>query len=273
MAGNDNSWMSEQDIQKNVPIPYHFQLREIIRNEITAGRWDVGERLPSEREFCEAYNLSRTTVREALDALVSDGLLRREKGRGTFVAEPKIVERWLGTPDGFTESMMEEGYRLETHVLSAEVVPAPYKVEVELRLSSGEPVVVLDRLRLILDEPILLVTSYLPERLVPDLVHADLVKNSLYTTLRDSYGIEIAKAQRCMEAVAANEMEARLLKINRGAPLMLIESTAFLADGTPVEFFKARHRGDRTRFLVESYKSIVSHGKRSLQEIGAWLKN
>jgi DNA-binding transcriptional regulator YhcF (GntR family) len=135
--------MSAADIDKEVPVPYHYQLRELLRDEIAAGRWEVGERLPSERELCETFNLSRTTVREAIDALVNEGLLRREKGRGTFVAEPKILESLLQTPIGFTDSMLEQGYHVETKVLRIEIVPAPRTVAHELRLRSDEPVTVI----------------------------------------------------------------------------------------------------------------------------------
>ena len=258
MENNHLYGISSTDIDKDIPIPYHYQLRELLRDEITSGRWDLGERLPSERELCEAFQLSRTTIREAIDALVDEGLLRREKGRGTFIAEPKITEKWLGAPDSFTQSMQEQGYQIETKVLNLSVIPTPYKVSRELRLRSEEPVIVLDRLRTILKEPILVVTSYLPEKLCPSLIEEDFTYNSLYQILRDKYDIQIAHAKRVMEAVAANEIEANLLNVRSGVPLLLIESTAYLEDGTPIEYFKARHRGDRTRFEVDSYKQIIA---------------
>lgn len=252
--------MSSADIDKEVPIPYHYQLRELLRDEIAAGRWEVGERLPSERELCETFNLSRTTVREAIDALVNEGLLRREKGRGTFVAEPKILESLLQTPIGFMDSMLEQGYHVETRVLRMEIVPVPRTIAHELRLRSDEPVTVIDRLRFVLNEPILLVTSYVPQKMCPSLINEDLTRNSLYHLLQGKYSLRIAHAKRFMEAVAANELEARLLNIEPGSPLMLIESTAYLEDGSPLEYFKARHRGDRTRFLVESFKRVLKNG-------------
>jgi len=255
--------MSAEDIDKEVPIPYHYQLRELLRDEIAAGRWQVGERLPSERELCETFNLSRTTVREAIEALVNEGLLRREKGRGTFVAEPKILESLLQTPIGFTDSMLEQGYHVETKVLRMEVVSAPSTIGRELRLRSDESVIVIDRLRFILNEPILLVTSYVPQKICPSLINEDLTHNSLYQLLQGKYRLKIARAKRFMEAVSANELEAKLLHIEAGSPLMLIESTAYLKDGTPLEFFKARHRGDRTRFLVESFKRVLKDGDNS----------
>jgi GntR family transcriptional regulator len=257
MSKNCFFGMSPENIHKDSPIPYHYQLRELLRDEINTGCWEVGERLPSEREICETFELSRTTVREAMDALVNEGMLRREKGRGTFVADPKIMEHWLDLPDSFTDAMQQQGYRVDTKVLNSNIIVAPHKVREELRLKANEHVIVLDRLRSILNEPILVVTSYLTESICPGLNHEDFTKYSLYQVLREKYQINIASAKRCMEAVAANELEANLLHIKIGAPLMMIESTAYLEDGTPVEYFKARHRGDRTRFQVESFKFMV----------------
>lgn len=254
--------LETEDIDKDGPLPYHFQLRELLRGDIDAGRWKVGEQLPSERELCEGFNLSRTTVREAIDALVNEGLLRREKGRGTFVAEPKILEGLLQSPTGFTDSMQEQGYRVETKVLRMEVVPARPSVARELHLPVDEQVVRIDRLRYILGEPILLVTSYVPYRLCPQLMSEELTSQSLYRLLQEKYGLRIARAKRFMEAVGANEVEAKFLGVKSGMPLMLIESTSYMEDGTPVEMFKAVHRGDRTRFLVESYSQLVVPGQR-----------
>jgi GntR family transcriptional regulator len=258
MVNNELNAISSADIDKDLPIPYHYQLRELLRDEITSGHWEVGERMPSERELCDAFNLSRTTVREAIDALVSEGLLRREKGRGTFVAEPKIREMWLKEPDSFTDSMLEQGYQIETQVLNLTVIPSPQKVARELRLRSGEPVIVLDRLRLILQEPILVVTGYIPEKFCPNLVNEDFTHYSLYHVLGEKYNIRIARARRMVEAVAATNLEASLLNIRQGAPLLLIESTSYLEDGTPIEYFKARHRGDRTSFEIDSFKQVIS---------------
>lgn len=249
--------LESEDIDKEGPLPYHYQLRELLRADIEAGRWKVGERLPSERELCETFNLSRTTVREAIDALVNEGLLRREKGRGTFLAEPKILEGLLQSPTGFTDSMHEQGYRVDTKVLRMEVTTVRPSIARELHLAVDEQVIRVERLRFILNEPILLVSSYVPYRICPRLIDEDLTRNSLYQLLQSKYGLKIARAKRFMEAVAANEFEARLLGIKPGAPLMLIESTSYMEDGMPLEYFKAVHRGDRTRFLVESYSHLL----------------
>jgi GntR family transcriptional regulator len=247
----------EELIDKSIPVPYHYQLREIWRQEIMTGRWPVNEKLPSERELGEWYEVSRPTIREAMDALVSEGLLRREKGRGTFVAEPKIVEGLLQTPYGFTDSMEDQGILFATSVLGLDIVPAPPTMARELRLPADAPVIRLERIRSVIDTPILMVTSYLPEEMFPGLLDVDFTRRSLYETLRADYGITMARARRFMEAVAANRQDAEILGVEPGDPLMLIESTTYTQDGVPFEFYRAQHRGDRTRFLVESFHAVV----------------
>ena len=249
----------EETIDKDTPIPYYYQVREILRQEVVAGKWGVNEKLPSERELCERFGLSRPTVREALDDLVGDGLLRREKGRGTFVTEPKIVEGLLQTPFGFTDSMRAQGISSVTRVLSLEVMPATPAVARELRLVDGEPVIMLERIRSIFEVPILLVTSYLPERLFPGLTEIDFQQSSLYQALRARYGMTMARARRFMEAVVASRRQGELLGIHSGDPLMRIESTTYTEDGVPFEYYLAYHRGDRTRFLVESFRTVAAN--------------
>jgi GntR family transcriptional regulator len=262
MVSGSLEGLSAKDINKDSPVPYHYQLRELLRDEIAAGRWQANELFPSERELCETFGLSRTTVREAIDTLVNEGWLYRERGKGTFVANPKIAESWLEPPLGFTDSMSQQGIQFETEVLKLAVVKPPPKVANELHITSTEPVILLDRRRLILNEPLLLVTSYLPEKICPSLMNEDFTQQSLYYTLREKYDLHIRGAKRSIEAVAANELESELLDVRQGTPLLLIESTAYLEDGTPIEYFKARHRGDRTRFQINPFHQLIPQPNR-----------
>jgi GntR family transcriptional regulator len=120
-----------------------------------------------------------------------------------------------------------------------------------LRLEPGEPVIELERLRFVQDEPIALVTTFLPYGRCAAVLQADLTHQSLYTVMESICGIVIARGQRTMEAVAANQREAALLEIDPGSPLMLIDSVSFEADGAPIEYYHALHRGDRSRFVAE----------------------
>lgn len=250
---------SPADIDKTSPIPYHYQLTEIVRRLISQEQWRQGDKLPSEREFCETFAISRITVRKALDSLAAEGLVRTNKGIGTFVSEKKYPERWTSFPIGFTDSLASQGYRIETQVLTLETIPPAEKILKELGLSPGSLVVHLHRLRFIAQEPILIVSSYLPQHLVPGIEQNDFTHQSLYQVLRSSYGLQIDRVKRGIEAVAATEQEAMLLHVAAGAPLLQIESISFTPDGKPVEYFLAKRRGDRTRFELELSSHAVAN--------------
>lgn len=245
---------SPADINRNSPIPYHYQLTEIIRKLISQKQLRQGDKLPSEREFCEVFEVSRITVRKALDALESEGLIQTNKGIGTFVSEQKYLEKWSSFPIGFTDSLANQGYRIETQVLTLETIPSTEKIAKELELSLGDLVLHLRRLRFIAQVPILIVSSYLPQHLVPEIEKNDFTHKSLYQVLRVDYGLKIGRVKRGIEAVAATEKEAKQLHVKLGSPLLQIESTSYTSDGKPVEYFIAKRRGDRTRFEFELSK-------------------
>jgi len=238
-------------INRQIPLPYYYQLEEILREQIESGKWQVDQKIPSEAELCEAFNVSRTVVRQALSELVSKGLLYRQKGKGTFVAKPKINESLVQNLTGFYEDMVARGLTPVTQVLRQQTSPANKKVAEKLGVPEGTPVIEIERLRAISDQPIVLVTTYLPYECCPGLLEEDLTNQSLYYLLEYKHNVRIARGRRTIEAVAANEREARLLQVKRNAPLVLLDSIGYLEDGRPVEYFHALHRGDRARFEVE----------------------
>jgi GntR family transcriptional regulator len=238
-------------IDRDSPVPYYHQLKELLRDEIAHGRWPAGSRIPSEPELCRLLDVSRTVVRQALGDLEHERLLRRRKGLGTFVAEPKIRERLVQTLTGFHDDMVEQGRTPRTVVLEQRVVPAPAVVALELGLAAGTPVVMIERVRSVDAEPIVLVTTYLPHALVPGLEAVDLTDRSLYGTLAERYGLALGRGRRMLESVGASDAEAARLGIERGDPLLYLRSTTHLTDGRAVEYYEAHHRGDRTVLEVD----------------------
>jgi GntR family transcriptional regulator len=233
------------------PVPYYAQVKEALREGMERGVWKPGEQIPGEPELCALFGVSRTVVRQALTELVYEGLIVRAKGKGTFVAEPKILENLAQKLTGFYEDMAARGLSIVSQVLKQEVVPASAKVGGFLELEPGTPLIEIERLRFVEDEPLLLVTSYLPYARCPGILQADLRRQSLYALMEKQYGLVITRGRRTFEAVAAMPREADLLRAERGAPLMLLDSVSCLADGTPIEYYHALHRGDRSRFEAE----------------------
>lgn len=237
------------DFQSN--IPYYIQLINLLKNKIYSGEWKPGDQILSEPELCEVFGVSRTVVRQALREIELEGLIVRRKGKGTFVAEPKIDESLAQKLTGFYHDMLERGLTPVTHVLRKQVIQAPKKVLEYLDLPFETEVIELYRLRFVNDEPIVLVTSYLPYRLCPQVADADFSNQSLYEFLERECGLLISHGRRYIEAVLASKNEADLLQIEPGDPLIQLNSVSFLEDGTPIEYYEALHRGDRSRFEVE----------------------
>ncbi len=245
-------------INRDTPVPFHYQLSELLRQEIESGNWKVGEQIPVEEDLCTYFSLSRTTVRKSLDGLVNLGLLRREQGCGTFVAEPKMIEGLVNRPIGFYDDMVERGFEVVTQVLELHKITPPAGIARELELDQNAAVIEIRRVRYVQNIPVVIVNSYVPYDLCPSLLEADLTHTGLYKYLRDTSGIKTHRAKSFVEAVGANETEAQLLKVKIGSPLLMIESTVYLDDGRPIDHYKSRHRGDRMRLLMESEKLEIT---------------
>ena len=240
-------------------IPYYLQLIELLKFQIQDGTWEPGDQIPPEQELCSTYGVSRTVVRQALRELEVDNMITRRKGKGTFVAKPKISEGLIQKLTGFYQDMVERGLVPVTQVLHQRVIPATKMIAHYLDVPIGTEVVDICRLRFINDEPILLVDTYIPLRISPDLATVDLTNRSLYKYLENENGIKIARGKRYLEAVLANEDEARLLEIEKGDPLIMLDSVSFTETGQVIEYYHALHRGDRTRFEVELVRFEEDH--------------
>jgi len=238
-------------IDRESIVPYYYQLKENLKNLIEDHELPEGEQIPSEAELCRDYGVSRTVVRQALNELVSEGLLTRRKGKGTFVARPKIIGSLLQNLYGLHKDMVGRDLNIWNKVLEFEVTKAGKKLSEKLQLDPSEETFKLVRLRFVNSEPIVYVTSYIPCRLCPGLIGEDFSKQSLYATLEEKYTLQMARSRRTIEAIVATEDVANMLDIDPGAPLLLLKSISFLHDGTPVEYFEAKHRGDRSGFEVE----------------------
>ncbi len=231
-------------------VPLYYQLRRMIQEKIENEELKPGDRLPSEREIAEEYGISRMTVRQGITELVRTGLLYRKQGKGTFVAEPKI-EQGMVNLTSFTEDMMQRGLVPGARVVDARCVEATRKIAGLLKLGVDRRVIRIERLRLANGEPMALETSHIPYQVGPSLVDEELSSQSLYELLERRFGVRLASARQSVEPVLANEYEARLLGVEEGSPLLLIERITCTASGEPVEYAKSVYRGDKYKFYVD----------------------
>jgi len=241
--------MHDSQLSKDSPLPLYYQLKEIIKAQIAEGAWKPGDAVPSERELVERYRISRPTVRQAVHELVTEGLLTREQGRGTFVARPKIHQRFLESLTSFSEEMKEKGLSYSTKLLSIERI-AP---DSTLRSVFGDESSLfyrLERLRFVEGSPVLVVTTYLPAALFPELDREPLETESLYDIIESKYKRKLGRATRVLEAILVGEADAELLAVPPRSAVQLVRTTGFLEEGTPFEYSIARYRGDVSSFTV-----------------------
>lgn len=239
------------------PIPAYAQIEDQLAARIESGELRAGERLPPERELAKSVGVSRMTMRQALSSLAQRGLVERGVGRGTFVARVKM-EYDLRRVAGFTELMERQGVVPGATLISAKQSEAPPPIAAALGLPAGAPAYRIQRVRYGAKVPLALEDSWIPAAPFPGLLDLGLT-GSLYELMRDLYSRGPVRAVERLEPVLARAHEADALEVPEGSPLMLVERTAYAADGTAIEFAHDRHRGDRSRFTIETTADVPAH--------------
>lgn len=228
------------------PEPKHAQLRDRIVSMSVAG-----QAIPSERELMVTYQVSRATVRKAIDGLVADGLLERIHGLGTFAVRPRIeTDLHLAS---FTQDMRRRGLVPSTCLLSVELAVPRASVASAIGLTLDGKAWRVRRLRLADDQPMAVEDGWYPESLMPDLDRHNLA-GSLYTLLESAYGLRIDDARQVLWTEAAGTELSTLLGVALHAPLLAFERTS-RADGRPVEHVLSYYRGDRYQVHMDLHSS------------------
>jgi GntR family transcriptional regulator len=236
-------------------VPLFIQIEEDLRGLINDGQIGELDQVPSESELTQRFGVSRMTVRRALDRLVSDGVLFRKPGKGTFVAPAKILHQ-PSQSVSFSGAMREHGFNTSTIVLSAAMTPAPYHVVQALDLANGGAVAFIRRLRLVEGMPVAVHQSYLLNTLAA-VLSCDL--SGSLTELLEHMGTKVQTVEDILEATSADLENARLLQVGEGTPLIHITGTAYGQDLRPFRYSEAYYRGDRFKFRVhEDLKGIVA---------------
>ncbi len=235
---------SQAAISRESKVPFYYQLYEILRSHIADDHWAPGDALPTENELVETYQVSRSTVRQALDVLVSEGLIYRQRGRGTFVAHPTI-EQTLSRIVSFTDDMLQRGMQPGTKVLFSGLISAPEDIAKRLNIQPGEELTRLERLRLADGEPMSLEESYLIHRYCPGILEHDYSSEPLRRVLEDKCNVRLTHAKQTIRAVNATRKQAGKLGIKAQAALLFIERVSYSSQNIPVEFIRFYHRGDR----------------------------
>lgn len=233
----------------NKNIPVYIQIHDRIREEIENGKWVVGDRLPSERELALSFNVSRMTLRQAIQTLADEGILERRIGSGTYVAREKVQETMSGTTS-FSEIMTEQGKAPSSKTVSY-FLTTPSSSEMDkLALSADEKIVRMERIRYADKLPICFEVASIPYKLVSDF-SKKAITESLYQTLTENDRYTIGKAEQKITAVVASERIADLLEIKKGEPILRVKQVSFLEEGQPFEYVRSQYVGTRFEFFLE----------------------
>ncbi|QWF81579.1 GntR family transcriptional regulator [Amycolatopsis sp. CA-230715] len=207
-----------------------------------------GSPIPTERTLATEFTVSRTTVRQALHDLTAEGRLHRVQGKGTFAAEPKLAQRLQLS--SYTEDMRAQGREPSSKLLEIEELVAEAELAKLLGIRNGSKILRMRRLRLADAEPMALETTHLPLGRFRGLRKHISAGGSLYSVLREHYGVEMERAEETIETSLAGPQEAELLGADVGMPMLLLSRHSFADDGKPVEFVRSIYRGDRYKFIT-----------------------
>ncbi|MCU1489012.1 MAG: GntR family transcriptional regulator [Acidimicrobiaceae bacterium] len=233
--------------------PKYLQLRDLLLEVVR--ELPPGAMVPTERELCERFAVSRSTVRHALDRLEAEQRIYRRQGSGTFVAEPKIEQPLELT--SHTEYMRARGLRPGSKLIDVSRTTADSEVSTMLGLPENGEALRIERVRLADGEPLALETLFLDADRFDGIALAFDENQSLYQLLRSRYGVELATAEETIEAVLADERESELLGTAPGVPLLRLSRQSRDAEGRPVEFVRSLYRADRFRFRTRLERSAL----------------
>lgn len=242
--------LSELRIERRGSTPIFKQISQQLRRQIEQGKLQLGDVIPGERELAEALNISRMTLRAAVDDLVADGLLVRQRGRGTVVAHVRINKQAniLGFMS-FTEEMRTRGLEPSSRVLEFKTEIADAAISAQLNLPVGSQVIFLKRVRLANGEPMALERCYLPYERFSTLLEYDLSARSLYDILEEEFETRPALCQETVEAVGLASSDARELGCKRQAPALLVTRITRDLRGALIEAEQTLYRFDRYRMV------------------------
>lgn len=241
-GGNMNS------INKSSRVPLYCQLMDIIIENIDNGTIKENDKIPSERELCDQYNISRATVRQAIQEMEKEGYLYREHGKGTFVS-PKKLKQELLRFYSFTEEMKKLDKVPTSKVIDFKIISCDEKVARKMNVKVGEMVYKFTRLRLADSDPMMFETSYVCYNRFPGITKEELEKEAMYDIFMKRFDAHISSAEETFQPVLTREDEGKFLKVGKGIPSLKIERITY-EDSNIIEYTVSIARGDRFKYHV-----------------------
>ncbi len=238
-------------------VPYYEQIVSQVRNLVKKGKWKPGEIFHSEGEIARSLSISKMPVRQAFQKLRSEGLIIVAKGKRPIIGSGRVPWNFQQLR-GFSEEMKRRGLIPSARIISLDIVEPESEVAQALKLTLGERIYKLTRLRFVNGEPVALVTSHLPARIFAGIDRQDLEKQSLYGIFEKIYQRKLRWAEEVIGAVTAGDEEGEVLQAAPGSPLLIIKETTYDDQDVAIEYSISLLRGDRYTATVVSFRNRAS---------------
>jgi DNA-binding GntR family transcriptional regulator len=234
-------------------IPLYIQLKEMLQEDIKKN-YEPGDIIPAEPKLEEIYNVSRITIRKAIEELERENIVKKKQGKGTFVQEQKILYD-ASSIGSLTQRLSKQNQSLETKSIEFEIIEGEHFVK---ELLKSEKILAIKRVRTLNKKPLALMVNYLDFEKVPNLKKRFNIE-SLYTFLKEEYGINFYNAQETIEAKAPSKEEKKDLNIIDDTPLLSLNRLSFDRDNNPLEFSNVKVRADMYKHKINIFEDTISN--------------
>lgn len=241
-------------INKYSNVPLYCQLKNLIIKKIECGEFEADNKIPSEQDFCDQYNISRPTVRQAINELTAAGQLYKMKGKGTFVSAQKT---YINIKDytGFTDSILDSKNPSEKDILSIEVMSGQNNPKVleafSMKPDGKNEFAAITYTNTLSNDAVSLSISYIPLALFPEICE-DIKSDK--DVLRGKYPLIPSSTKSLLDIINTDQREAVYLNVQPGQPLIRINNILYSKSGQPVEYIITKYRADKTRLQFENHK-------------------
>lgn len=245
-------------INKFSNIPLYSQLSTIIIGNIESGEYKEGSKIPSEQDFCEIHDISRPTVRQAINKLTQNGYLYKKKGKGTFVSSSSGRVR-VDNYSGFVDSILESEEPGLHNILSTRVVSGPKLKRIEsifdMSTSIGDAEFAEIKYLIKKNEDVFSYNiSYIPLGYFPDIISDILERKQSFDIMKDKYPLVPFRTKSALEVTYTDQIDAQHLQVHTGQALIKIENTLFSKSGQAVEHIITKYRADKCKLIFENTK-------------------
>lgn len=238
----------QKPLDRNIPVPLYFQLKNIILNDIQNHLFSVGDAIPTENELVKYYQISRSTVRQAISELVQEGWLTRQASKGTFVTSPEKHSNSIRSYEPFYQQIQRLGQTPRTELLDLSVITPPAEIAEQMHLAPDQKVISMFRRRFADETPMVTLQNYIPYDLCAFILSYDFRVHSLYELLSSNPATCIKNTQTTVSACSASPEDIRLLNVTKHSPMLYFHNVAVTENDLIVDFAYAHYRGDLNKF-------------------------